>query len=300
MKKLNFLLLGILTTLFTYSQEYCPFADSNAIWNEFSIHIEYTGHVAYKTRYGTIGDTIINNKKYSKIYSLFNDTCLNISSGVYFGAIREENKKVYTITTYHGEQEILLYDFSKEIGDTIFSNSPEGYMAYPVIISSIDTIELYDGSKRKRYWLEGGYYSLLSECWIEGLGSIHGLFAPVNSIVLNYYEPNLSCFKQNGSTIYLNNFSCDKCFCFLGTSIKKINENQIRIYPNPFTDKINIESKNEYSEIRIYNSNGKIIRSFSKISYPIRIDLGDIPIGLYFVQMICKDSNYTEKLIKKR
>jgi len=301
MKKINFLLIGILTSLLTFSQEYYPFPDSSAIWNEFSIHVEYPQNVASKTRYGIIGDTIIDNVTYSKIYRLIDDTCLNISNAEYFGAIREENKKIYTITTYHGEQEILLYDFSKEVGDTIFSNSPEGYMAYPVVISSIDTIELNDGSNRRRYWLEGGYYSLLTECWIEGFGSIHGLFSPVFDLMTNYYEPNLSCFKQYESTVYLNNYSCSKCFCSLGTLIKDISglQNKIQIYPNPFSDQLNIESKYEYSEIRIYNSNGKIIQEFNRITYPIRIDLGELPIGLYLIQLIGKDINYTEKLLKK-
>nr|NQU92444.1 T9SS type A sorting domain-containing protein [Bacteroidota bacterium] len=299
MKKLSFLLIGILTSLLIFSQEYYPFPDSNAIWNKYSIHVEYPQSVAYKIRYGTIGDTMIDNMEYSKIYRLIDDTCLNISNSEYFGAIREENKKIYTITTYHGDQEILLYDFSKQVGDTIFSNSPEGYMAYPVIISSIDTIELNDGSNRRRYWLEGGYYSLLTECWIEGFGSIHGLFTPLFDLITNYYEPHLSCFKQNGNTVYLNNYSCDKCFCSLGTSINEISEIQIQVYPNPFSDQIIIESKNECSEIRIYNSKGKIIQTFNTITFPTKFDLGKLPVGLYLIQMIGKDFSCTEKLLKK-
>ncbi len=182
-----------------------------------------------------------------------------------------------------------MYDFSKEIGDTIFSNSPEGYMAYPVIISNIDTIELIDGSNRKRYWLEGVYYSYLDECWIEGFGSIHGIFSPIFDIVLNYYEPHLSCYKLNDSTVYLNNYSCDKCFCSLGTSVTEIKENQVQIYPNPFSDEINVISKNEYLEIRIFNSNGKTIQEFKRITCPIKIEIGELPIGLYLIQIIGKD-----------
>lgn len=299
MKKLNFLLIGILTTLLTYSQDYYPFPDSNAIWNEFSIYIENPQNVAYKIRYGIIGDTVIDTKTYSKIYRLFDDTCLNIINAEYFGAIREENKQIFTITTYYGEQEILLYDFSKEVGDTIYSNSPEGYMAYPVIISSIDTVELYDGSNRRRYWLEGVYYSFLDECWIEGFGSIHGLFAPITDILLNYYEPNLSCFKKNESTVYLNNYSCDKCFCSLGTSIKEISELKINIYPNPFSGKINIKSKKEYSKIRIYNTKGTLVWEYKSMIVPTKIDLSKIPAGLYLIQLTGQECRFTEKMIKK-
>jgi len=305
MKKYIILIFGLFITIWTYGQEYYPFPDSNAIWNEFSIHIENPQNVAYKTRYGIIGDTIIDLKQYSKIYSIVDDSCLNINNAEYFGAIREENKRIYTITISQGEQEILLYDFSKEVGDTIYSNSLEGYLGYdyPVIISSIDTVELNDGSHRKRYWLEGGYYSFMNECWIEGVGSIHGLFAPITDILLNYYEPNLSCFKQNGSTVYLNNFSCDKCFCSLQTSIMNFNryQNKIQIYPNPFSEQINvnIESNNKFSEIIIYNSNGKIIQKFNVNTYPIEIELRELPTGLYLIQLMGNNFKYTEKLLKK-
>lgn len=304
MKKFIFLLIGILVSLWTFSQEYYQFPDSNAIWNEYSIHIENPQNIAYKTRYGIIGDTIIDLKTYSKIYKLIDDTCLNINNTAYFGAIREENKQIFTITIYHGEQEILLYDFSKNVGDTIYSNSPEGYMAYPIIISGIDSIEINDGSYRKRFWLEGVYYSFLAECWIEGFGSIHGLFSPITAILLNYFEPHLSCFKQNESSLYLNNFSCDKCFCTLGTSINDFNgfRDKLQVYPNPFSDQINIncESKNEYSEIRIYNSNGKMIYKCKEMTYPTKIDLGELPVGLYLIQLIGKDFNYAEKILKKK
>lgn len=295
MKKLIFLLIGTLTTFLTYSQEYYPFPDSNAIWNQFRIHIEYPQNVASKIRYGIIGDTVINAESYSKVYQLIDDTCLNINNAEYFGAIREEDKQIFVLTEYHGEPEILLYDFSINNGDTIYSNSPEGYMSSPIIISNIDSVTLFDGTTRKRYWVN----NFSDEFWIEGIGSQAGPFTPIFDQIPDYYSPHLSCFKQNDLTVYLNNYSCEKCFCTLGTSINRNSESQIQIYPNPFSDQLNIKSKKEYSEIRIYNSNGKIIQEFNRVSYPTKIDLGELPIGLYLIQMIGKDFNYTEKLLKK-
>ena len=62
MKKLNFLLIVILMSTMAFSQDYFSFPDSNAIWNEYSIHVEYPTSVSSKTRYGIIGDTTINDK----------------------------------------------------------------------------------------------------------------------------------------------------------------------------------------------------------------------------------------------
>jgi len=302
MKKMIFLLIGIIITFDAFNQNYYPFPDSNAIWNVYSIHIENPQNVAYKIRYGIIGDTILETRIYSKIYTLIDDTCLNINNAEYFGAIREENKKIFTITTYHGDQEILLYDFSKAIGDTIYSNSTMGYMASPVIISSIDTIELHDGSLRKRFWLEDGYYSFLNECWIEGFGSIHGLFSPIIDLMTNYYEPNLSCFKQNESTVYLNNYSCDKCFCTLGTSIKNINglQNEIQVYPNPASKNITIDSEFRYgySITSLFNSSGKLIERRLSNSFPIQMNIDCLPNGIYLIQVSTENNIFNKKFIK--
>lgn len=281
-----------------YSQDYFPFPDSNAIWNEYSIHVEYPTNVASKTRYGTIGDTIIENFEYSKIYRLIDDTCLNINNAEYFGAIREENKKIFALTIYHGDEEILLYDFSAEEGDTVYSNAQFGYMANPVLISNIDSIVLLDGTTRKRYWINGS----LDEFWIEGIGSQAGPFTPITDLLTNYYEPHLSCFKQNESAVYLNNYSCDKCFCSLGTPIIEINglQNRIHIYPNPASTNIIIdfELNTESSITRLFNSNGKLIESKLSNSFPIQMNIDYLPIGFYLIQIDTENLTFNKKFFK--
>lgn len=281
-----------------YSQNYYPFPDSNAIWNEYSIHIENPQNVAYKTRYGMIGDTVIATKLYSKIYRLINDTCLNISNAEYFGAIREEDKQIFALTTYHGETEILLYDFSIEEGDTIYSNAPEGYMSNPVVISNIDSILLLDGSTRKRYWINGS----LDEFWIEGIGSQGGLFTPITDLITNYFEPHLSCFKQNESTTYLNNFSCNKCFCTLQTPVHQIEENNnfLDVYPNPAATNINIdfEFNNGLSEINLFNSIGNSIDLRMTNSFPIQMNIENLPVGIYLIRLSNGALTYMKKFIK--
>lgn len=298
MKKLNFLLIGILMSTMAYSQDYFPFPDSNAIWNEYSIHVEYPTNVASKTRYGTIGDTIIENFEYSKIYRLIDDTCLNINNAEYFGVIREENKKIFALTTYHGDEEILLYDFSAEEGDTVYSNAQFGYMANPVVISNIDSIVLLDGTTRKRYWINGS----LDEFWIEGVGSQGGLFTPITDLITNYYEPHLSCFKQNETTTYLNNYSCDKCFCSLGTSIKETDglQNEIRIYPNPASNNIKIDFvlNAESSITRLFNLSGKLIENILSNSFPIQMNINNLPNGIYLIQIDTENKIFNKKFIK--
>ena len=129
-------IFGCVSTL--YGQEYYPFPESNAIWNQYRVHVEHPQLLQGITRYGLIGDTIINDKLYSKVYDIEDDSCLNINNATYFGAIREEEKKIYALIAYGQEEEILLYDFNVEVGDTVISNAQVGYLSGLTYISGID------------------------------------------------------------------------------------------------------------------------------------------------------------------
>ena len=110
--------------VFGSSQNYYPFPDSNAIWNHYFETGEsktYNNTSMYYS-YGLMGDTTINSVKYSKLYE-FNDTVFTLYAE-YLGGFREDTlrKVYYTGKDFWGAEytdEILLYDFSKNIGDTI-------------------------------------------------------------------------------------------------------------------------------------------------------------------------------------
>jgi len=109
------------------------FPESDAIWSIKSDDLLvggdiYKGGVWY---YGLSGDTIIGDKSYNKFY-LLNDTTLNIDSkDIYVGGFRQEGKKVwfrpnsnFFSLSYEDDppypDETILYDFSKNAGDTIW------------------------------------------------------------------------------------------------------------------------------------------------------------------------------------
>ena len=106
---------------------YTPFPTENAQW---SVNNE---------KYALYGDTIINEKKYSKVYKQTADEAFefDIDKAEYFCAIRNdvENKRVYGVykkdlpikyhdniyysTSRNSGKEFLLYDFSLNLGDTV-------------------------------------------------------------------------------------------------------------------------------------------------------------------------------------
>ncbi len=118
----------------------------------------------------------------------------------------------------------------------------------------------------------------------------------------NYFEPHLSCFKQNEVTTYLNNFTCDRCFCTLQTIVPEIEENNnfIKVYPNPANSNIYIdfELKNGLSEIGLFNTFGTSIEIRLTNSFPIQMNIKELPVGIYLVQIKNDGFIYREKFIK--
>ena len=293
MKKVAIILFLLLINN-SYSQDYFPFPVSEARWNQYIVNIQGSPYVTYKYRLGMIGDTLINSKLYSKVYSL-NSESLNILDAIYIGAIREENKKIYTVKEDQGETEVLLYDFDVEVGDIITSNASFGYMTEPLEVLSIDTIVLLDGTIRKKY-------NVGPDFWVEGIGSMSGLFAPITPMLTNYTAPWLKCFNHNQTNIYINEYmaelSCESCFCILDTASLDNSQNMI-VYPNPFYDELFYEKENEEPcDIIIYNSEGLRIRKFNNHSFS-SIYLGDLPKGIYLIQILSNDKYYINKIIKE-
>ena len=157
-------------------------------------------------RYAFFNDTIeINNKVYSKLYDI-NDTTLNCSNATYLFPFREDSsKKVYFL---YDTTEVLIYDFSLDVGDTIFYDyliqgglSP--YEHYKRL-DSTGTVDI-NGQVRNIYYLSGG---ITGNTWIEGIGAIdgEGLFAPVSDICLCGEILYLACVKQNDSVLWVSSY----------------------------------------------------------------------------------------------
>jgi len=67
---------------------------------------------------------------------------------------------------------------------------------------------------------------------------------------------------------------------------------EIKIYPNPSKDQINIDYHNEIKEVSIFNLNGKqLLKSDSKV-----VNVSSLQNGLYFI--VINDKN--NKIIKKK
>ena len=194
--------------------------------------------------------------------------------------------------------DILLYDFSKDIGDTI-DIFELGYYPKYEIINNIDTIILGDGLPRRRFeMLHGadGYFQY--RYIIEGIGDEHyGLFGPLQQ---EYFESGfwLNCYWENDQYL-LGADSCDYSEFFIPIS-EHSPLAKIIIYPNPFNSEIKISGlTNQPLDIFIISIDGHIVMKQTSQGNEIVINTSSINAGIYILKIQTKNEDtYFHKIIK--
>jgi hypothetical protein len=84
----------------------------------------------------------------------------------------------------------------------------------------------------------------------------------------------------------------------LGTSDVKAEKKNIKVYPNPFTDTVNISDAASVKSISVSDLSGRLIRVIDNPGTSIH--LGELKQGMYMLTLIMKDgSKQTIKTIKK-
>ncbi len=287
-------------------QDYYSFVSEKPQWN---VYLEnsmcQTSVDTSLLRYYFEGDTIINDTTYQKLIIETGDTANpEIRTA---GGIREVGKKVYYIGEdclgHPNYEEVLLYDFSKKVGDTIIHKMTSGCLTFYSEILEIDSIKTGD-NYRKRFKVDnhGGYHN--PDYWVEGIGSIkNGLLGHITDIpTCGYRYWEHVCYKENEEVKYLNPAYSD---CYPINVISSVNTDlrveNIKIYPNPVFNKLHIVNIPDNKDWRV-----KIINSLGQSVFEDKLNLKNYHIdlsnenGLLIIMLI--DSNgqiiKTEKIIK--
>lgn len=103
----------------------------------------------------------------------------------------------------------------------------------------------------------------------------------------------------NSSVLCSNTFSIS--YTYVGVA-EHINFSDLKIYPNPVTNKLNITSENFEQHnftLQIYNALGEVVFFKDNLNNENIIDLSGITPGLYFVKIQNATQQKTFKLIKK-
>lgn len=271
-----------------------PKSSSNPEWYEveFSINAktDYSTH-AYQI-YRMEGDTTIADVDYSKLY-FYSDSTANQGTVQYLGAIRKDTCSAVYYIPENGN-EVLLYDFEKEVGEVILSNFLSEFKILQYDVIEVDSIEL-DGIFRKTMVVSSGDNTAT---WIEGIGSDKGLLWPV--LPKNYYistqhplSNNINgrmivCFHESDSSIYTAWEG--NCYYEASSGIESKNPNdkaQIKLFPQPVSERLNIRFEGlGLKQISIYNQLGSKVYTNENPENELDINVSNFPSGIYF--LMCK------------
>ena len=303
-------LSGILFPFRSFAQDEV-FPTKDAIWN---IYIPERGAMVTSHYYGFVGDTVFDALSYRKLYLLKDSVLIENPENVYVGGVRVSGKKVYMrpTDTATGKllEEFLMYDFSMKAGDEIhFGKWPRFILDYQDITFAnvspylddmtgyVISIEEIDRGREFEI-VSGGY-----DTWIEGVGSLLGLFftpAPIpigkqRWVDLPYGQRSaLLCLKV-GDKIRYKDPGCEECMEVLNVSENVVIPVTVRQIGNR---RLSIQSSENSLPLRfeLLSLSGQIMQSQIIREAESRIELRVIP-GIYLYRLIGDKVYKSDKIV---
>ncbi|MCB2196440.1 MAG: T9SS type A sorting domain-containing protein [Bacteroidetes bacterium] len=305
MKNVTLILaISVIFIKITTGQEYYSFPTEDVNWNIYLLSTCNNDNPpdTFLLRYTIHGDTTIDEILYSKVCLESGDIANPIVKPV--GGLRESEKQIFYrgldfLGMDHFEQECLLYDFNKQVGDTIYHDK---YGSYYSVIKDIDSIQIEE-NYRKKYKVDNHWYYHNPDYIVEGIGSIkNGLLGHITGIpTCGYHYWENVCFKENEIIKYLNPGFND---CFPSNLLNSISKmklySYIKVFPNPSSSEIIIENipVDKDLVIRIYDPAGRMIIQKTLINERESINISKTK-GLITLMIFDKQGQLyiTEKII---
>jgi hypothetical protein len=220
-----------------------------------------------------VGDTTINGLSY-KIVDGYN-------TNGFQGYLREDS--VQGKAWYKNNQdttEFLIMDLELNVGDSMFiggnwNANPGYYLVDSVYISNNRKHVRFDFTLYFMNTLSNGKFTL-----IEGITSNLG-FRYQDNDYINNFNPELLCSYKNGT----QEFGTNQC---VQLNLREINkEEQVSVYPNPFSSRVTIDVsslKGEINQFDLVNSIGQTIKTEAVNNSKLVIDnLDHHQAGTYFL-----------------
>ncbi len=252
--------------------------------------------------YHLCGDTIIDNTSYQKLYRVSFDEDEGVFESTYWRAIRAEDQQIYL---WKNSGEVLLYDFSLEVGDV-----------FPVEGGELVVEETYSqdigGTVRKFIVFEPFLY-YPPEIWIEGIGSKLGLLDG-GTLPLGFdSSPSGVCFLHGDISydwISQSSIPCDlELFSSMVSCSEIVNDIEdvtpqvnLSILPNPASNDLFIHFENGsfgQNYVEIFSISGKRVLAKTLDKSENRIDISHLCAGQYVIRILSENGKnvFVEKLI---
>jgi hypothetical protein len=246
----------------SYSQTWCP---PGATWYYTDALANLEGYT--KLTYSK--DTVINKIACKKITCFHKGLVFMISQGFYSSPFftYSENGIAYLYNNKYGKHEFeVLFDMNAQIGDKWRIPQVDTACADSLYFMEVlDTgTKMVNGFNLK--WLHvkldhSPYFDTIT----ERLGYRYDNFdySPCHNVIADSPGGGLRCYSDNDFGLYSTkkNSSCD---FITAISELQLNEDELKIYPNPANDKLTINLHFNYKQkatVDLYDLTGKLIRS---------------------------------------
>jgi len=280
MKKIFTCLLLFGTSFLGQAQDYMPMLEATACWGRKYVDNISLPPVVEQRGFFYINPNsteIISGVEYWSLFNEYNP----IQENTPIGYLREDTQaqqvfylnesEDFSWLTCEGE-EILLYDFSAEVGDTVY-HCPNSDLFY--VVQSMQIVGEYSSPEIDFSNIGGGrVYGIYSSQFnfstiYEGVGSDIG---PIHE----FYNVSVP------GTEILDNYIFG-CEFIVNTRDEK--EMNVSIFPNPAQDIVSISfvGERELSKVKIYNTSGQT-QIINKVEGDnLLIDVKQLSRGLYFI-----------------
>jgi hypothetical protein len=286
------LLLTLSASLHLSAQDF-PFPTSDATWVQYFEEMmppppAFTFYWVSTANFCMIGaDTLIAGTNYTRL-----DQC----NAGYVGGIRSVDESVYFYPA-DSTQEYLLYDFGAAVGDTIYgvyvnevlATGSSGWMGtrlVDVAVTASAPSSVHGGRIAVQVQAIDDLIGLDSE-WLEGIGSIHGLFT-FNPLNVSMYWYGLHCMSHNGNTYWSGGYSDMPGTCApqsVGLDDRTMAGTNATLFPNPTTGIVYLTGSDTRNGTLVRDAMGRSV-DFTAIRISnggVQLDLGGLPSGLYIV-----------------
>ncbi len=252
------------------------------------------------------GDTIIDNQLYQimhlnrayRYYQYPNDPAEIWEVDI---LVYEENEKVFYIDETFGYGEVLLYDFSAQVGDQIpIGNDCDEQ--YEIVETGIEDFAGEDRRFQRIAVSIPEFYPSDTFKIVEGVGAINNYFF-LNQALLCYFDTDSWYFRchQTDSLQYPDNGEdCNPIANFINSNTEPALNNYISIYPTVSTSTVYIEKKQaiQLKQIQLFSTEGKLVYQTQEDLEVL--NLNQLPGGNYHLILTTSEGQYFSKTLVKQ
>ena len=173
-----------------------------------------------------------------------------------------------------------------------------------VTLGEYPMLSMWVKSYTAEYGLES--YNILVSTTDNNPSSFTQIAGPIEApaTAWTYVEYDLTEYQGQAVYVAIQCVSSDKfifmiddvAVSFITSTGNQPSAESLRVYPNPATDMLNINSGVEITSAKLYNVSGQLVYESNGNSNEMRISTSEMPSGLYLLNLTTKEGSITRKV----